>query len=72
MIALALLPVRVWAQRDSAPTSVASLRPEAYYEFLRGTHLEGNGEVTEAISAFERAASLDPRAADIPGELAAV
>ena len=72
VIALALLPVRVWAQRDSAPTSVASLRPEAYYEFLRGTHLEGNGEVTEAISAFERAASLDPRAADIPAELAAL
>ena len=48
------------------------MRPEAYYEFLRGTHLEGRGRVDEAISAFERAASLDPRAADIPAELAAL
>ena len=48
------------------------MRPEAYYEFLRGTHLEGRGQVNEAISAFERAASLDPHAADIPAELAAL
>ncbi len=48
------------------------MRPEAYYEFLRGTHLEGRGQVDEAITAFERAASLDPHAADIPAELAAL
>jgi tetratricopeptide (TPR) repeat protein len=70
--ALALLPARAWGQHESTPTSVASLRPEAYYEFLRGTHLEGRGEVAEAISAFVRAASLDPHAADIPAELAAL
>ncbi len=56
----------------STPTSVTSLRPEAYYEFLRGTHLEGRGQVDAAISAFERAATLDPHAADIPAELAAL
>ena len=72
MFALALPAGYVRAQDQSAPSSVASMRPEAYYEFLRGTHLEGRGQVNEAISAFERAASLDPHAADIPAELAAL
>src|SRR6185295_15832133 len=34
--------------------------------------LESRGQVDEAISAFERAATLDPQAADIPAELAAL
>jgi tetratricopeptide (TPR) repeat protein len=72
IFSLALSAGRTWAQSESAPTSVASMRPEAYYEFLRGSHLEGRGQVNEAISAFERAASLDPHAADIPAELAAL
>jgi tetratricopeptide (TPR) repeat protein len=67
-----VLPTNAWSQSASTPTSVASLRPEAYYEFLRGTNLEGRGQVDAAISAFERAATLDPHAADIPAELAAL
>ena len=33
---------------------------EAYYEFLLGRHLEGEGDVDEAIAAYERARALDP------------
>ena len=72
ILSLALSAGRARPQSESAPTSVASMRPEAYYEFLRGSNLEGRGQVNEAISAFERAASLDPDAADIPAELAAL
>jgi tetratricopeptide (TPR) repeat protein len=48
------------------------MRPEAYYEFLRGSHLEGRGDVAQAIAAYERAKTLDPESADIPAELAAL
>ena len=34
---------------------------EAYYEFLLGRHLESEGDVDEAIAAYERARALDPR-----------
>lgn len=71
-LAIALVAGSAFAQTRSTPTSVASMRPEAYYEFLRGSHLESRGQVDEAISAFERAATLDPQAADIPAELAAL
>jgi tetratricopeptide (TPR) repeat protein len=67
-----LSPASAAAQSASTPRSVASMRPEAYYEFLRGSHLEGRGDVAQAIAAYERAATFDPEAADIPAELAAL
>ena len=50
----------------------AALQGEAYYEFLLGRHLESEGDVDEAIAAYERARVLDPRSAEPPAELAAL
>jgi tetratricopeptide (TPR) repeat protein len=58
------------AQHATAPEAIAAMRPEAYYEFLLGSHLEGEGDVAKAIAAYQRAATLDPAAAAIPAELA--
>ncbi len=59
------------------PASPAGAQPgaqaqpyHAYFEFLLGRHLESEGQVDAAIAAHERAARLDPRAPDVPAELA--
>jgi tetratricopeptide (TPR) repeat protein len=43
---------------------------EAYHEFMRGRQLEDRGDIEGAIAALQRAMKLDPKSADIPGELA--
>jgi len=57
-----------------APVALAQTPPpasaEAYYEFLRARSLEGEGEIDEAIRAYERAAALDPKSAEVRAELA--
>jgi tetratricopeptide (TPR) repeat protein len=53
-----------------AQTALADRSGEAYAEFLVGRHLETTDNIDGAISAFKRAAQLDPRAADIVAELA--
>ena len=63
----ALLPL-VPAQAPPRPASAASA--EAYYEFLRARSLEGEGEIDEAIRAYQRAAALDPKSAEVRAELA--
>ncbi len=45
-------------------------RSEAYYEFLLGRFLEGEGAINEAIAAHERARKLDPQSAEPTAELA--
>src|SRR5689334_14157814 len=45
---------------------------EAYTQFLIGHHLEEVDDAAGAITAFKRAMELDPRAADVPAELAGV
>ena len=45
-------------------------RSEAYYEFLKGRYLEGEGAIDEAIAAHERARRLDPGSAEPTAELA--
>ena len=45
-------------------------RSEAYYEFLLGRYLEGEGAIDEAIAAHERARQLDPGSAEPTAELA--
>lgn len=45
---------------------------EAYAQFLLGHHLDERDDEAGAIAAYKRAMELDPTAADIPGELAAV
>ena len=45
---------------------------EAYEQFLLGHRLEENDDDAGAIAAYKRAMELDPQAADIPAELAAL
>jgi tetratricopeptide (TPR) repeat protein len=45
---------------------------DAYAQFLLAHHLEENEDETGAIAAYKRAMELDPQAADIPAELAAL
>ena len=45
---------------------------EAYNQFMLAHHLEANDDVPGAIAAYKRAMALDPTAADIPAELAAL
>ena len=40
------------------------------FEFVRGRHLEGEGDVNGAIDAYRRAAQIDPASAEIEAELA--
>lgn len=45
-------------------------RGDAYFEFLKGRHLEGEGEIDAAVEAYRRAVALDPSSAEIQAELA--
>jgi tetratricopeptide (TPR) repeat protein len=56
------------APSPSAPEKVA----EAYNQFLLGHRLEEKDDEAGAIAAYKRAMELDPTAADIPAELAAL
>ncbi len=47
-------------------------RGAAYFEFMRGRRLEGEGQTDAALDAYERAAQLDPTSADIQSEIAAL
>ncbi|HEY8549421.1 MAG TPA: tetratricopeptide repeat protein [Vicinamibacterales bacterium] len=52
------------------PAGSAGTPDTAYFEFLRGRHLESQGKLTEALSAYERAAAADPASAQIRAEIA--
>jgi tetratricopeptide (TPR) repeat protein len=64
---VSLLAAPAQARAQAAP---ADRSGEAYAEFLVGRHLETTDNIDGAVSAFKRAAQLDPRAADIVAELA--
>jgi tetratricopeptide (TPR) repeat protein len=64
---VSLLAAPAQARAQAAP---ADRSGEAYAEFLVGRHLETTDNIDGAISAFKRAAQLDPRASDIVAELA--
>src|SRR5262249_9798617 len=63
--AVSLLAVPAQAQNAQADRS-----GEAYAQFLVGRHLETTDNIDGAITAFKRAAQLDPGAADVVAELA--
>jgi tetratricopeptide (TPR) repeat protein len=63
------------AARSRAPQPGAALPgkvAQAYEQFLIGHHLEESDDVPGAIAAYKKAMALDPLAADIPAELAAL
>lgn len=51
-------------------TAEGAAEAEAYYQFMLGRYLEGEGDATGAIAALERAAELSPGGAEIRAELA--
>jgi tetratricopeptide (TPR) repeat protein len=63
-------PPRPAAQAVASAAPAAPARAEAYYQFLLGLHLEGEGDVAGAVRAFERAATADPRGGEIRAALA--
>src|SRR5262245_46551013 len=65
VVSLLAAPAQTRAQNTQADRS-----GEAYAEFLNGRHLETTDNIDGAITAFKRAAQLDPRAADVVAELA--
>ena len=66
------------SQATASPPQVSSVRNdatpspsgEAYYQFLLGRQLEGEGDIDGAVQAYRRAAAADPLGAEIRAELA--
>jgi len=55
----------------SAPPAAAQApSATAYFEFLRGRHLESQGQIAQALDAYRLAAEADPRSAAIHAEMA--
>ena len=65
-----LLPVS--AARAQSETTRPDGTAEAYAQFLIGHRLAESGDEAGAIAAYKRAMELDPKAADIPAELASL
>jgi tetratricopeptide (TPR) repeat protein len=57
---------------QSAPASATPSQSDAYFLFLQGHMLEGNGDVSGAIDAYKLAIVAWPQAAEIRAELAGV
>src|SRR5690242_14802352 len=55
-----------------APSLAAAQAPSAtaYFEFIRGRHLESLGQIAQALEAYRLAAEADPKSAAIPAEIA--
>ena len=65
-------PERVEGRGAQAVPATSDKVAEAYDQFLLGRHLKDGDNVDGAIAAFKRAMELDPLAADIVSELAAL
>jgi tetratricopeptide (TPR) repeat protein len=59
-------PTPAGAQSRAAPSQSAT----AYFEFIRGRHLESLGQIPQALEAYRLAAEADPTSAAIPAEIA--
>ena len=59
-------------QRPAATTASPEKVADAYAQFLLGHRFEENEDETSAIAAYKRAMDLDPNAAEIPAQLAAL
>ncbi len=58
------------AQPSSQPSRRSSPSATAYFEFIRGRHLESLGQIPQALEAYRLAAEADPTSAAIPAEIA--
>jgi len=75
MVITLLLSASLVAQAGAPPTAAASSPTteqlgQAYYLFLQGRALEGNGDVAGAIATYKKVLELTPKAADVHAELA--
>jgi tetratricopeptide (TPR) repeat protein len=59
-------------QRPATTTAAPEKVADAYAQFLLGHRFEENEDETSAIAAYKRAMELDPNAAEIPAQLAAL
>ena len=59
-------------QRSVTPAASPEKIAEAYAQFILGHRFEENEDQTSAIAAYKRAMELDPSAAEIPAQLAAL
>ncbi len=69
LVALVLQPPAPAPVQPPAPPPTAS-QAEAYFDFIRGRYLEGEGEGEAAVAALRRAAERDPASAEVRAELA--
>lgn len=69
--ALALMALVAWPASPAAARPQAN-RAQAYYHFLLARHLESEGDADRAAAELRDAARLDPGAAEIRAELAAL
>src|SRR5437879_4860435 len=70
LAAVISLSIPFSAAAQTRPTTPKAA--EAYAQFLLAHHLEESEDENGAIAAYKRAMELDPTAADIPAELAAL
>src|SRR5438034_1743069 len=68
LVAAAIVAASLSPARAEQPP--ANRTAQAYEQFLLAHHLEASDDVDGAVAAFQRAMTLDPKAADIPAELA--
>jgi tetratricopeptide (TPR) repeat protein len=69
LLATAPQPVPARSAAAARPPQPASAA-EAYFEFLNGRRLEGEGDIEGAVAAYRRAAAADPQGAEVRAELA--
>lgn len=55
---------------STPPAAAQAPSATAYFEFLRGRHLESQGQIGQALDAYRRAAEADPSSAAIHAEMA--
>src|SRR5262245_23693469 len=56
----------------SVPQFVAAQTTDAYFEFLQARRLEADGDPKGALAALERAATADPKSAEVRAEIASL
>src|SRR6476619_3494208 len=66
LASLTALPSAAAAEQTQKPDRTA----EAYAQFMLGHRLDEQDDEAGAVAAYKRAMELDPKAAEIPGELA--